>query len=349
MALVIGSLFARPAAAQQADTLDTRQQSIVMIAASTASGDLDALGQSLALGLDGGMTVNEIREVLVHAYAYCGFPRSLRALQTFIGVLDDRRARGINDTVGRDASQVEDARDKYARGAEILSRLSGVPEDAPKAGYAVFAPVIDRFLKEHLFCDIFERDVLTWQERELATVAILAALGEGVEPMLQSHTAICLYQGLSQAQMRQATALAGAIGRGDVAEAPFARGALMGDNPNFTGDAWLQGYVSADEGFDCTVANVTFAPRCRNSWHSHKGGQILICTSGKGYNQEKGKPIRLLLPGDVVKIAPDVVHWHGAAPDSEFSHIAIGTQTGKGGVTWLDPVTDEEYDSYDRQ
>ena len=118
------------------------------------------------------------------------------------------------------------------------------------------------------------------------------------------------------------------------------------NNPNFTGKAWLQGYVAPEDGFGCAVSNVTFAPGCRNSWHSHKGGQILLCTSGKGYYQEKGKPIQLLLPGDVVKIAPDVVHWHGAAPDSEFTHMAIGTQLDKGGVTWLSPVTDEEYNSY---
>ncbi len=127
---------------------------------------------------------------------------------------------------------------------------------------------------------------------------------------------------------------------------PFARGTLMPDNPNFTGKAWLQGFVAPADSFGCTVANVTFEAGCRNSWHSHKGGQLLLCTSGKGYYQEKGKPIQLLLPGDVVKIAPDVVHWHGAAPDSEFSHIAIGTQLDKGGVTWLEPVTDEEYNSF---
>ena len=94
---------------------------------------------------------------------------------------------------------------------------------------------------------------------------------------------------------------------------------------------------------DCTVGNVTFAPGVRNSWHSHPGGQILLCTSGEGRYQEKGKPVQVLRPGDVVKIAPNVVHWHGAAPDSEFTHIAIGAQQSKGGAVWLAPVTDEEY------
>lgn len=191
--------------AQQADTLSVRQQNIVAIAANTGKGDLKNLKTALAGGLDSGMTVNEIKEVLVHAYAYCGFPRSLRALQTFMEVLDERKARGITDAIGRDASPVTDDRGKYTRGAELLEKLSGAPKDAPKTGYAAFAPVIEQFLKEHLFCDIFERDLLTWQERELATVSILAAMGEGVEPMLKSHSAICLRQGITEGQLRQMT------------------------------------------------------------------------------------------------------------------------------------------------
>ncbi len=187
-------------AAAGKDKLDKRQQHIVAIAAYTGRGDLTHLKTALAEGLDGGMNVNEIKEVLVHAYAYCGFPRSLRALQTFMSVLDERKAQGINDPAGREASPVTDSRDKYTRGAEILSRLSGAPADAPKAGYAEFAPVIERFLKEHLFCDIFERDVLTYADRELATVSILAAMG-GVEPMARSHMGICLHQGITPAQL----------------------------------------------------------------------------------------------------------------------------------------------------
>lgn len=126
----------------------------------------------------------------------------------------------------------------------------------------------------------------------------------------------------------------------------FAKGQPMLNNPNFTGDTWLEMFVTAADSMDCTASNVTFAPGVRNSWHSHPGGQILLCTSGKGYYQEKGKPIRLLIPGDVVKIAPDAVHWHGATPDSGFTHIAIGTQVSKGPAEWLEPVTDQEYDSY---
>lgn len=326
-------------------TLNSRQQSIVEIASSTGRGDLENLKPALAAGLDNGLTVNEIREVLVHAYAYCGFPRSLRALQTFIVVLDERKAQGIEDVVGKDASPVENNRSRYERGRDILAEISGVSADAPKAGYAEFAPVIERFLKEHLFADLFERDVLTHEERELATISVIAALGESVEPMLRGHLGICRNLGYTQAQLDQALAIVQSDKAATVVKDVFPKGEKLPDTPNFTGEAWLSMFVTKADSMDCTIGNVTFAPGVRNSWHSHPGGQILLCTSGEGRYQEKGKPVQVLRSGDVVKIAPNVVHWHGAAPDSEFTHIAIGPQQSKGGAVWLEPVTDEEYNS----
>ena len=131
-----------------ADSLDEKSRSIVAISAYTAQGDMEKLDASLVRGLEAGLTVNEIKEVMVHAYAYCGFPRCLRALQTFIIVLDERKEQGVSDTIGREAAPVSDTRDKYTRGAELLSELSGAPVDAPKTGYAKFAPIIEQFLKE---------------------------------------------------------------------------------------------------------------------------------------------------------------------------------------------------------
>lgn len=325
--------------------LTVRQQRIVSIAANTGKGDLENLKPALIAGLDDGLTVNEIREILIHAYAYCGFPRSLRALQTFIAVLDERKELGIQDTIGRDASPVSDKRSRYERGQDVLAEISGVPADAPKAEYAEFAPVIERFLKEHLFADLFERDVLTYSERELATVSVIAVLGESVEPMLRSHMSICRRLGMTEEQLDRVFVIATAEKVDNQVKDVFPKGEEISDNPNFTGEAWLERLVTNADSMDCTVGNVTFAPGVRNSWHSHPGGQILLCTSGKGYYQEKGKSARLLLPGDVVKIAPDVIHWHGATPDCEFTHIAIGTQQHKGGAVWYGPVTDEEYNN----
>ena len=181
-------------------TLTAREQAIVAVASYTGKGDLEHLKPALAEALEVGMTVNEVNEVLIHAYAYCGFPRSLRAIQTFMQVVDERKAKGIDDSVGREATVREDNRSRYERGRDILAEISGVPSDAPKAGYAVFAPTVERFLKEHLFADIFERDLLTYRERELATVSVLAGVG-GVEPMAYGHMSICLHLGITAEQL----------------------------------------------------------------------------------------------------------------------------------------------------
>lgn len=320
-------------------SLSKKQVQIATIASQTAKSDLKALKTTLTATLDNGMTVNEAKEVMVHSYAYCGFPKALRGLQTLVAVLEERKAQGINDNYGRENSQITDTRTKYERGREILSEISGVPADAPKAAYAVLAPEVEVFLKEHLFCDLFERDVLTYAERELATVAVIAALGEGVEPMLRSHIEIAKKLGTTENQIDEVLAIASPR----KITAVFEKGTHITDNPNFNGEIWLQGFVSKDDMMDCTVANVTFAKGVRNNWHSHPGGQILLCTSGEGRYQEEGKPVQVLRPGDVVKIAPNVVHWHGAAPDSEFTHIAIGTQQSKGGAVWMEPVKEEDY------
>lgn len=180
--------------------LTSREQAIVAVASYTGKGDLEHLKAAFVRALEAGMTINEVNEVLIHAYAYCGFPRSLRAIQTFMRVVDERKANGINDKVGREASVITDSGNRYELGRDVLAEISGVPADAPKAGYALFAPVIERFLKEHLFADLFERDLLTYRERELATVSILAGVG-GVEPMFKSHAAICLHLGIMPEQL----------------------------------------------------------------------------------------------------------------------------------------------------
>ena len=180
--------------------LTAREQAIVAVASYTGKGDLEHLKLALVEALEAGMTINEINEVLIHAYAYCGFPRSLQAIQTFVQVVNARKANGMNDPIGREASVVNDNRSRYERGRDILAEISGTPASAPKAGYAIFAPTVERFLKEHLFADLFERDLLTYRERELATVSILAGVG-GVEPMAVGHMSICLHLGITSGQL----------------------------------------------------------------------------------------------------------------------------------------------------
>lgn len=111
----------------------------------------------------------------------------------------------------------------------------------------------------------------------------------------------------------------------------------------FTGIARIDSLVKND-GVPCTAASVTFEPGARNYWHTHPAGQILIVTAGKGYVQKRNEPIQLILPGDTVVILSGEEHWHGAAPDSIFTHIAIQPLLPDGTeITWLEPVSDAEY------
>jgi alkylhydroperoxidase/carboxymuconolactone decarboxylase family protein YurZ len=181
--------------------LNPKEQSIVAIAALTAKGDLSTLKTALNTGLEAGLTINQIKEAIVHLYAYCGFPRSIRGLQTFMEVLNERNAKGIQDELGAEASPIQDERSKYERGREVLEKLTGAPQDGPKTGYSAFAPVMDVFLKEHLFADLFERNVLTYSERELVTISVISSIG-GAEPMLRSHLNICLNVGLTPGQLK---------------------------------------------------------------------------------------------------------------------------------------------------
>ena len=179
--------------------LTPRQQAIVAIASYAALGDASGLTKALEQGLTAGMTVNEIKELLIQVYAYCGFPRSLTALGVFKNLLSERTAKGITNPEGESASVVSDI-DKYGQGAKTLSELSGVPVDAPAPWYEDFAPGINRFLKEHLFADIFGRGVLPYTDREIATVSMLTAVG-GVEPMATGHIAICRHLGVTTHQL----------------------------------------------------------------------------------------------------------------------------------------------------
>ena len=119
------------------------------------------------------------------------------------------------------------------------------------------------------------------------------------------------------------------------------------DSPNFTGNAWLNNLILADSLNQNAVGSVTFEPGARTSWHSHPAGQIILALGGVGYYQEKGKPIEIIRKGEVVKCPHNIPHWHGASPDSEFIQVAI-TGRENGPTVWLKPVSDEEYNSYNK-
>ena len=123
--------------------------------------------------------------------------------------------------------------------------------------------------------------------------------------------------------------------KGDKMPKPF--------NNYFIGQAYLHMLVPGDKEFNCPIGNVTFEPGCRNNWHKHPGGQILLVTGGKGWYQEAGKPARSIMAGDVVKIPANVKHWHGATKDSWLVHLSVETNSQAGPAEWLEPVGDDEY------
>ena len=189
--------------------LSATQRAIVPIAAFTATGDQEKLKTALIDGLQAGLTVNQIKEILVQMYAYAGFPRSLSGIQTFTTVMDERKAQGIADEIGPEATAMpaDWNRDEY--GAKVRAGLVGQEVIPPPSGYQLFVPVIDTFLKEHLFADIFARDVLDHQSRELATIAALASM-TGTANQLQFHLGAAINVGLTEAQMRDFIGVLGA-------------------------------------------------------------------------------------------------------------------------------------------
>lgn len=126
----------------------------------------------------------------------------------------------------------------------------------------------------------------------------------------------------------------------------FQKGEILNSN-NFTGKVWLNMMGARDSTLHARFGHVTFEAKARTNWHSHPGGQVLFITEGQGYYQAKGQPAILLQKGDHVEIPPNILHWHGAGPDTEFAHIAISLNTDEGGAVWSGPVTDMEYSMLD--
>lgn len=310
--------------------LNAKQKSIATVASYAARGNQNGLKQALIEGLDAGVSVNEFKEILVQTYAYCGFPRSLNALNTLMQVTEER---GNKDEKGKLPSAKPEG-NSLDYGTENQTKLVGRPVEGK---IYEFAPAIDEFLKAHLFGDIFARDNVDWQTRELATIAMLASMNN-VTAQLNSHINVGKHNGLTDKQVTEILEIANktgtetilfGLGEENTAYAKY-----------FIGKSYLQ--PMTNDGI--SASNVTFEPKCRNNWHiHHKTGQTLFVVSGRGWYQEWGKPAQELKAGDIVNIPEGVKHWHGAAKDSWFTHIAISVPNEGATAEWLEPVTDEEY------
>ncbi len=313
------------------EILNTKETAIATVSSYAARGDMNGLKQALNKGLDNGVTVNEFKEILTQAYAYCGFPRSLNALGALMQVEEQR---GNKDELGKEPSQ-KPSGDALTYGTANQTKLTG---HEVKGKLFEFAPAIDEYLKAHLFGDIFARDNIDWKTREIATIAMLASR-DGVESQLNAHINIAKHNGVTDKQIEEILKIASQTKADNVL---FGFGKEnTGFSQYFIGKSYLQPITT---GNGMPMYNVTFEPKCRNNWHiHHKGGQILLVTAGRGWYQAWGEEPRELHPGDVVNIPAEIKHWHGAAKDSWFTHIAVEVPSEGGSNEWLEPVNDEEY------
>jgi len=353
------------AQAEESRTLSAKEKGIIPIAAFTARGNMTKLEAALNEGLDAGLTVNEIKEVLVHAYAYTGFPRALNGINTFLDVIEKRKGQGIKDEIGKEATPVPADFDKNAYGHKVRNELVGRDISKRASGYPVFTPIIDQFLVEHLFADIFYRDVLNHQQRELVTISILAAM-PGTEPQLKAHLGVSMNVGLSKAQLEDYIAVLRQEVSVNIAERAVEvlndrldisspvdqekpikitreNKSTEGSKDYFTGQVRIDTRFRAEAPARVYGANVIFEPGARTAWHSHILGQTLIVTEGTGLVQRWGDPAETIEKGDLVWIPPNQKHWHGATPDSGMTHIAIVEHLDGKSAEWMEHVSDEQY------
>ena len=329
--------------------LTAKENAIVDIGAAVARGEQDKLGAAFKAGFDAGLTLNEAKELVGQLYAYCGFPRALNAAGTLMKVWNEGNGEwGTGNgkwCEGRTASMPRGSLGERALpvGTANQTKLCGGPV---KAALFDFHPQLDAYLKAHLFGDIFARDVLDWRTREIVTIAALAARPE-TAPQMKAHIAIGKVNGVTDAQAAEIVRRVQLpcnpadlphdwspipVGEANTAYAKY-----------FIGNSYLH-KLTLDQ---VPAFGVTFEPGCRNNWHIHHaktgGGQMLIVTAGEGFYQEWGKPARRLTKGDTVNIPANVKHWHGAAPDSWFQHIALEVPGTEQSNEWCEPVDDKAY------
>ena len=323
--------------------LTVKENAIVDIGAWTARGEQDKLGAAFKAGFDAGLTLNEAKELVGQLYAYCGFPRALNAAGTLMKVWEKRVPPAW--TEGRVASMPRGSLGERALpvGTANQTKLCGGPV---KGALFDFHPQLDEYLKTHLFGDIFARDVLDWRTREIVTIAALAARPE-TAPQMKAHIAIGKVNGVTDAQAK-AIVRRVQLPR-NPADLPADWSPIPVGEPNtayakyFIGNSYLH-KLTLDQ---VPAFGVTFEPGCRNNWHIHHaktgGGQMLIVTAGEGFYQEWGKPARRLKKGDTVNIPANVKHWHGAAPNCWFQHIALEVPGTESSNEWCEPVDDKAY------
>ena len=344
----------------QTGDLTIKQREMITCITLATMQTLPQLKAHAGAALNVGVTPEELREVMYLTAPFIGFPRMLNAVATVNEVFTER---GISLPLEKQGKVTEETRHETGKAIQdklypggIASVMEGVPGNMGKD--------VEQFLTDYFFGDIYSRGALDLQTRELLGYCVLTTLE--AESQLHSH-----YHGNINAGNSPETLTAAVIQclpyigfpaaikalriiKEETADADgkaaFQREMIFPiGEPNtayakyFIGNSYLAP-ISKEQ---IPFSNVTFEPGCRNNWHIHHatkgGGQMLVCVAGKGWYQEEGKPAVQMLPGDVIHIPANVKHWHGAAADSWFAHLAFEVPGENTSNEWLEPVTDEEY------
>ena len=207
-----------------------------------------------------------------------------------------------------------------------------IVQTAGRTQLGEFAPEFAHLNDDVLFGEVWSRnDLLSLRDRSLVTITSLISQGI-TDNSLKYHLMTAKQNGITRAEAAFQREMIFPIGEPNTAYAKY-----------FKGNSYLA-RVSKDQ---IPFANVTFEPGCRNNWHIHHatkgGGQMLVGVAGRGWYQEEGKPAQEILPGTVINIPANVKHWHGAAKDSWFAHLAFEVPGENSSNEWLEPVSDEEY------
>ena len=344
----------------QTGDLTLKQREMITCITLATMQTLPQLKAHAGAALNVGVTPEELREAMYLTAPFIGFPRMLNAVATVNEVFTER---GISLPLEKQGKATEETRHETGKAIQdklypggIASVMEGVPGNMGKD--------VEQLLTDYFFGDIYSRGALDLQTRELLGYCVLTTLE--AESQLHSH-----YHGNINAGNSPETLTAAVIQclpyigfpaaikalriiKEETADADgkaaFQREMIFPiGEPNtayakyFIGNSYLAP-ISKEQ---IPFSNVTFEPGCRNNWHIHHatkgGGQMLVCVAGKGWYQEEGKPAVQMLPGDVIHIPANVKHWHGAAADSWFAHLAFEVPGENTSNEWLEPVTDEEY------
>jgi 4-carboxymuconolactone decarboxylase len=337
--------------------LSPRDRSLITVSAIVATGKTAQIGGHTQRALDNGVEPREIGELITQLAFYTGWPNAISAVFEVKKVFDERGISPVTDS--QEARIALEATAEAARTAAVNTAV------------APTAPALAELTNKALFGDLWLRPDLSPRDRSLVTMAALIAIGQPEQ--LPFHANRAMDNGLTRVEAAEVPTHLGfyagwpramsavpvierVLAARDAAAKPapaaatdlkITRAAPSAGNPGpedyFTGAVQISGRYQGDDPARIGGATVSFAAGARTAWHTHPLGQTLYIVSGTAWIQKDGGTVEQAGPGDVVWIPANVRHWHGASSDQPMVHFAVAESQNGSAVTWLDKVSDADY------